>query len=110
MPCKLVFCTAIEELCKKTESMVCAALSYTEFSLDRATYMVHDPETVEHQPSAQSLCNNECSANAAAVNNMQEANMEHRLSISQPCVSSVRMQHNSGSSYLLPTKKAAEEI
>ena len=51
VPCKLLFSISTEEFCKKTETMVCAALSNTTFSLDSSTSKVHIPESDEgHLP------------------------------------------------------------
>ena len=47
VPCKLLFSISTEELCKKIEKMVCAALSNTTFSLDSSTSKVHIPECDE---------------------------------------------------------------
>ena len=49
VPCKLLFSISTEELCKKTEKMVRAALSNTTFSLDSSTSKVHIREGVEGQ-------------------------------------------------------------
>ena len=51
VPCKLLFSISTEEFCKKTETMVCAALSNTTFSLDSSTSKVHIRESDEgHLP------------------------------------------------------------
>ena len=49
VPCKLFFCIATEEFCKKTEKMICDVLS-----LDRATHKVLVlTRAVEYQSSNQ---------------------------------------------------------
>ena len=50
MPCKLRFAISTEELCKKTEKMVCDALFNMTFSMDSSTSEVHIPESDEGQP------------------------------------------------------------
>ena len=92
--CKLVFCIEKEKLCKNTEKMICNALSGTTFSLDRATYKVLVFSRVvedrsSNQPTGMSKC--ECSTSMVTlgleVTNMSK--VEHQLSISQPCISTV---------------------
>ena len=55
VPCKLLFSISTEALCKKTEKMVCAALSNTNFSLESSTSKVHIPEGGEGPSEGQLL-------------------------------------------------------
>ena len=70
VPCKLVFCTGKEELCKKTEKMICDALSGTTFSVNRATHKIPVlSRIVEDQSSNQptGMSKSECSTSVVAL-------------------------------------------
>ena len=94
VPCKLFFCIATEEFCKKTEKMICDALSGTTFSLDKATHKVLVLfRVVEDQSSNQptNMGKSECPTSVVALTHevTNVPKVKHQLSTSQPCVSTV---------------------
>ena len=91
VPCKLVFCTGKEELCKKTEKMICDALCGTTFSLDRATHEIPVlSRVVEDQSSNQptGMSKSECSTSVVALGHevTNTSKVEHQLSTCQSCM------------------------
>ena len=94
VPCKLVFRIEKEELCKKTEKMICDALSGTTFSLDTVTHKVPVLSRVvedwsSNQPNGMSK--SECSTSVVALGHevTNTPKVDHQLSTSQPCTSTV---------------------
>ena len=87
VPCKLLFQISTEELCKKTERMVCAALCNTTFSLDSSTSKVHIPEGVEGQlpvVNKSELCTISAAEHTCNTTNVFERGYEVTTNLNQP--------------------------